>query len=72
MSVVLAGEIGDGGRSIIWTILMASGMVWLADTFARFPGGILAVWISVAPVETGGRSAVAATEPFQTVSQRYW
>jgi hypothetical protein len=50
---------------------MASGMVWVADTFARFLGGILVVGISVAPVETGGRLAVAATEPFQRVLQRY-
>jgi hypothetical protein len=53
----VAGEIGDGWRYIIWTTLMASGMVWVADTFARFLGGVSVggvVGILVAPYETGG------------------
>jgi hypothetical protein len=46
---------------------MASGTVWVADTFALFLGGISVVGILVAPIETGGSLVAAVTEPLQRV-----
>ena len=76
----VAGEIGDGGSTILWTTLMASGMRHEEDIgvllvrLVLLVGGVSVVAISVSMFgsKKGGHLAVAATEPFQRVSQQYW